>query len=233
VTLRIGLLLVDDLPEHAVPVRGDYPALYDHMFRGLPVDFVDVAVHRGESPASLDDCDGWIIGGSRYSVYDELAWIPTAEEIVRAAVAAERPIVGICFGHQLMAQAMGGRTAKAEIGWEVGARRYDTVEPLAWFPEGRHATTLLASHQDQVVELPPDAIVWSTSDDCPIAGMTIGDRAWSMQGHPEFTPDVGDVLYEGRRRLLGDEAVDAARRSLTMPLSNGDVAAAICRFIAR
>jgi GMP synthase-like glutamine amidotransferase len=228
--VRIGLLLMDDLPEHAVPVRGDYPALYDHLFRDVDAELVTVAIHRGQTPTSIRDCDGWIVGGSRYSVYDDLEWIRTTEEIVRVAVATEHPIVGICFGHQLMAQALGGRTE--QVGWGVGARHYDTIEPLAWFPEGEQRTTLLASHQDQVVELPAGATVWSASDYCPIAGMTIGARAWSMQGHPEFTPDVCDVLYESRRHLLGDPAVDAAKRSLSTPLSNAGIAEAIVRFIA-
>lgn len=225
------MLHMDDLPEHAVHVQGGYPELYAHLFRTQPVEFVDIAVHRGETPASLDDCDGWIIGGSRYSVYEDLAWIATAEELVRDAVAQERPLVGICFGHQLMAQALGGRTAKAEAGWGIGARRYETVEPLPWAHGERRLTTLLASHRDQVIEVPTDATVWSTADYCPVAGMTIGERAWSMQGHPEFTRGVVDVLYEGRRESLGDAAVDAAKRSLSVPLSNESIAAAIVRFI--
>ena len=152
---------------------------------------------------------------------------------MRAAIAEERPFVGICFGHQLMAQALGGRTIRAEVGWGVGALAYDTVEPLSWFPEAIAGVTLVASHRDQVVETPPGATVWSTSAYCPIAGMTLGERAWSMQGHPEFVPDVVEVLYEGRRATLGDETIDAARRSLSTPLSNSAVADAIVRFVSR
>jgi GMP synthase-like glutamine amidotransferase len=226
---RIGLLHMDALPEAAIPIQGDYPQLYAHLFRLESVELVDIHVHRGDAPVSLDECDGWIIGGSRYSVYDDLDWIGTAEQIVRDAVAAERPLVGICFGHQLMAQALGGRTTKADVGWGIGARTYDTVDGVPWM--GSASTSLLACHQDQVVVAPSDAEVWSTSDYCPIAGMTIGDRAWSMQGHPEFTPRVCDVIYEARRQLIGDTEVDAAKRTLTRPLSNEAIAEAIVRFV--
>jgi GMP synthase-like glutamine amidotransferase len=228
-TTRIGLLIMDELPEVAQPVRGDYPDLYRHLLRRDGVEFIDVLVHRGDAPASLDDCDGWLVGGSRYSVDDDLDWIRTAENVVRDAVAAERPIVGICFGHQLMAQALGGRTSK--VGWGVGVRRYETVEPVPWSPGTDDAMSLLACHEDQVVETPPDATVWSTSDYCPIAGMTIGERAWSVQAHPEFTPDVCDVIYESRRAVIGDDEVDAAKRSFATPVSNAVIADAIVSFI--
>jgi GMP synthase-like glutamine amidotransferase len=231
-TTRIGLLHMDALPDTAIPVQGDYPHLYRHLFRHETVEFVDIHVHRGDAPASLDDCDGWILGGSRYSVYDDLDWIRTAEQIVREASAAERPIVGVCFGHQLIAQALGGRTVKADVGWGVGAQRYESVAPSPWQP-GEAPTALLACHQDQVVELPPDAVVWSTSAYCPVAGMTVGEHVWSMQGHPEFTPPICDVIYESRRGLIGDAEVDAAKRTLAAPLSNESIAAAIVRFIGR
>ena len=203
-SMRLGLLLMDDLPERAVPVRGDYPALYNHLFRDLDVELVTVAVHQGQTPTSIRECDGWIVGGSRYSVYDDLEWIRTTEEIVRVAVATEHPIVGICFGHQLMAQALGGRTE--QVGWGVGARHYDTIEPLAWFPEGEQRTTLLASHQDQVVELPAGATVWSASDYCPIAGMTIGAAGVVDAGAPR-------VHARRVRRALREPAAPPRRPS--------------------
>lgn len=218
-----------ELPGPSRDVHGDYLSVFRLFFRDHPVELVDVAVHEGDAPASLDDCDGWVISGSPASVYDDLDWIATGEEIVRAAVAAERPLVGICFGHQLVAQALGGRVARAEVGWGIGAQRYETVAAPAWFPESTPATTLLASHQDQVVAAPAEAVVWSRADYCPIAGFTVGERLWTMQGHPEFTPRLVEVLYESRRDRIGDAVVDAARATLAAPLSNDAAAAAIVR----
>ena len=134
----------------------------------------------------------------------------------------------MAVGHQMVAQALGGRVEKAQVGWGIGAQRYDTVLPLPSLPGP--TTTLLASHQDQVVQVPADATVWSTSDYCPVAGMVVGERMLTVQGHPEFTPALVAALYDSPRGRLGDAAVDAAKATLTMPLSNGSFADAIVRL---
>lgn len=228
-TLTVGLLRMDELPEHAVHVRGNYPELYERLFADEDVELLDVPVHLGATPATLDDADVWLFTGSRHSVYDALPWIPTAVELVEAVVADERPAVGICFGHQLFAHALGGSVGPAGH-WGLGVRRFRTAVPLPWFPEADESIALIASHQDQVLEPPPDALVWSTSEYCPVAGLRIGRAAWSVQGHPEFTADVAHVLYEGRRERLGDEAVDAARLSLDEPVANRSLARAVVTF---
>jgi GMP synthase-like glutamine amidotransferase len=224
---------MDDLLEVAQPAHGNYPHLYARLFAEQPVELLDIAVHLGDTPASLADADVWLATGSRVSVYDDIDWIATALQLVHTAIAEEVPLVGICFGHQLIAQALGGRVARADIGWGLGAQVYDTVERLDWFPEAAEQTVLIASHRDQVVEVPDGTTVWSRSGYCPIAGMRIGDRAWSVQGHPEFTPPVVETIYDFRRPVLGDDAVDLALSTLSRPLSNRALAAAVVRFAGR
>jgi len=228
-TLRIGLLRMDDLPTHAVHVRGDYPDLYAEMFVEEDVSLIDVPVHHGAAPASLDDADVWLFTGSRHSVTDDLPWIGRAADLARQVIAERRPSVGICFGHQLFAHALGGKVGPAGR-WGLGALEYRTVDPLPWFPEGSESISLIASHQDQVLEAPAGATVWSTADYCPIAGMRVGPTAWSVQAHPEFTADVAHALYEGRRERLGDAAIDQARSSLSRPVSNRALARAVVNF---
>ena len=225
---RIGILTMTDIDEPAHSVHGDYLAIFEHFLRGQPVDLHEVAVYNGDAPASLTDADVWVISGSKHSVYDPLDWIPTAVDITRSLIAEERPTVGICFGHQLIAYALDGRV-EATGSWGLGAQRYDTITPLPWLSD-HGSTTLLASHQDQVVQAPSDATVWSRSDYCPIAGMLVGERAWTMQGHPEYTPAFVRALFESRRDRLGADAVDRAAASLATPLSNDLVADAIVDF---
>lgn len=227
---RLGVLRMTELPEAGRLVQGPLMMLFRSLFEHRDVELVDIAVHEGETPASLDDADGWIVTGSPASVYDDLPWIRTAEQIVRDLIAAERPLVGICFGHQLVAQALGGRVERAPAGWRIGSQHYETMAPVPFLDDAADGLVLLASHQDQVVEPPADAVVWSRSEHCPNAGMLIGERIWTMQAHPEFTPDVVAALYDSRRVRLGDHAVDAALRTLDVPLSNRAVADAIVRF---
>lgn len=227
--VRVGLLRMDELSEYAQHVMGNYPELYAHMFRNENAEITDIKVHKGDGPASLDDFDAWILGGSRTSVYDDEPWVAEALEITRRLVAEERPVFGICFGHQLMAQALGGKVAKADAGWGIGVHAYQTNQTLPWFPEGDEQITILTSHQDQVVDVPGDTVVWSSSEFCPVAGMLIGERAWSTQGHPELTPPVCEAIYDYRRDRLGDDLVDTALATLNNPLSNEAFAAAITR----
>ena len=226
---RVGLLRMCELPEYSHAVHGPYVTLYAMLFDGHPVELLDVPVHEGATPASLGDADVWLITGSPASVYDDLDWIRTAEELVRSAAASEAPLVGICFGHQLIAQALGGSVQRSSNGWGIGAHRYETVERVGTLDDLPRTLTLLASHQDQVVVAPADAVVWSTADYCPIAGLAVGERIWSVQGHPEFTVPLVRALYQARRDLMGADVVDTALATLDRPLTSREIARAILR----
>lgn len=221
---RVGLLRMCELPPPAVAAEGSYLTVFRKFFRDHPVEIVDIPVHEGATPGSIDDCDAWVVTGSPASTYDELEWIRAGEEIIRSLVAAERPTIGICFGHQLMAQALGGRVEKAAVGWGAGAHRYDVLDRPSWLPAAPSAMTMLAMHQDQVVEAPTDSVVWATSDFCPIAGLTYGERAWSVQPHPEFTAPIVEALCLDRVDRLGADVAHAAIASLDLQLDGHLVA---------
>lgn len=228
---RIGLLRMCELSEPAIAAHGDYVTVFRDFYAAHPVEIVDVPVHEGATPASIDDCDAWVISGSPASTYDDLPWIATGEEIVRSIVAAERPLFGICFGHQLMAQALGGTVERAEVGWGAGAHHYDVVEqPAATGALLPDRLTVLAMHQDQVTRAPDEGEVWLRSEFCPNAGIAYGERAWSIQPHPEFTPRLVEALCRDRRLRMGDEVADAAIASLSAPLDGHLLADAdVCR----
>lgn len=226
--LRIGLLRMCELGEPAIAAHGTYWQVFRDWFDGgadrQGVELVDIAIHEGDAPTSIDDCDGWVISGSPASTYDGHDWIATGEEIVRTLVAAERPTVGICFGHQLMAQAHGGRVERSPEGWGAGAHRYRvTGTPPSALAEVDELT-ILAMHQDQVMLAPAGAEVWLTSTFCPIAGLTYGERAWSIQPHPEFSPRLVEAICHDRRLRMGDDTVAAAIASLDAPLDGHRVA---------
>jgi GMP synthase-like glutamine amidotransferase len=162
-------------------------------------------------------------------VYDDIAWLRDVEQLLRDMVAGEIPYVGICFGHQLMAQALGATVAKADYGWGIGAKHYDIVEQQPWM-DSANQIVLAASHQDQVQSLPNGARLFATADYCPVGGMLIGERAWTLQVHPEFSPALADSLLATRLALFGEEKASAARDTLSEPLQQDRIAGWISNF---
>ena len=222
--MRAGLLVVGHVDPKSRHIAGDYPELFADLLGPVGIDVVPYAADEGQLPASLSECDGWLCSPSRRSVYDGEPWIRDVEDLLRDLVASERPFVGICFGHQLLAQALGGRVERAPGGWGVGVQEYEVVETIpAMEPAARHFS-LIASHEDQVVEVPATARVIARSDSCPVAALAVGERAWTVQAHPEFVPGLADHLLAGRVELIGAERVEAARSSLTRPIDRDLVA---------
>ncbi len=215
-------------------IAGDYPDLYRSLLCDQPLELVRYDLDEGRFPDSERDCDGWICSPSRSSAYDPLPWIADAEALHRRIVAHEVPYVGICFGHQLLAQALGATVQRAPHGWNVGVHEYEVVAPQPWMANDHANLTLIASHQDQVQTLPDGASLLFRAADgsCPLAGMTIGERAWTIQLHPEFVPELADHLLAGRIELIGVDKVSRARASLTQPLSRRRVADWIGRFFS-
>ncbi len=232
--LRIGLLVCGHVHRDALDLGGDYPELFGALFAPLGAEIVPFDLVAGEGPsgrAELDAIDLWMTSPARASVTDDDAWIRDAEALVRRLVAQGRPFAGICFGHQLLATALGGRVERAATGWGVGAHTYDVVAPQPWMDRSERFT-LIASHEDQVVELPPGATLLATSSHCPVAMFAVGDRAIGLQPHPEFTAALSRRLTGMRRDLIGEQRADVALASLTTPLDRERVAGWLVRFAA-
>lgn len=204
--MRIGILKAGQSPEPLRDRIGDYDDMFVDLLAGRGFDFDRYHVEAMEFPAAVTDADGWLITGSRHGAYEDHEFIPPLEDFIRRAYAAGVPIVGICFGHQIIAQALGGKVEKFAGGWSVGPQDYD-------FGDGR--ITLNAWHQDQVVALPPDARVASGNDFCRNAALVYGDRAFTVQAHPEFSRDVIAGLIEHRSASVPDDLVERARSRLS------------------
>ncbi|MDP7548999.1 MAG: gamma-glutamyl-gamma-aminobutyrate hydrolase family protein [Alphaproteobacteria bacterium] len=186
--------------------------------------------YAGEFPQRGDACDGWLITGSAASVYDGDDWIAQLEAFTRTA-AEKRPVVGICFGHQLVAQAFGGTVAKAP-GWGIGVHLHNMTHRTEWMHPPLASLSLLASHQDQVVTPPPGAQVLGGSDFCPIGVMTVGPNVLCIQNHPEMTREFAAELYDSRRDRMGSDTVDTALASLNQPTDEAATAAWILDFLS-
>jgi GMP synthase-like glutamine amidotransferase len=239
--MHIGILRTDAVLEQVQPVHGDYPSMFraaladpaalPMAFAGEPPRFSVFSTHEGELPAP-DACDAYVITGSRHSVYDDLPWLPPLVEFLRAALAAERKVIGICFGHQLLAHFFGGETARADTGWCVGVHDTRVLAPQPWMQPVAGRFGLLSSHRDQVQRLPADAEPFAASERCPYAGFVIGRQVLTFQGHPEFTKPYAADLMRLREEVLGPEVFAQGMASLEQETDSALVARWILNFVA-
>ena len=211
---RIAILETGAPPADLRDDFDDYPARFRALLgEGVPTTRFDV--QSGKLPEDPSAFEGAIVTGSAAGVYDDLPWISPLLDWLRHARGQTR-LVGICFGHQAMAQAFGGHVAKAEAGWGVGLHRYDIVEHEPWMAPKAASIAIPVSHQDQVLIAPADARVIATSAFTPYAGLAFGEDAMSFQCHPEFQPEYAIALLESRRGArisddLCDRAIDSLR----------------------
>ena len=230
--MRLGIL--DAVPEEFYPdgEKSD-PAKFIDMFEGIdaPLSCSVYTPTSGHFPDSLADCDAYLITGSPCSVYDTYTWIKDMENFIRHAFADGVPLVGICFGHQLIAQSLGGKVRLAEGGWLLGLHEIDVHGEKSWMG-GRNARhPLYFINQDQVVHLPPDAELLASGEHCPNAMYCIGDRLLSLQAHPE---QPLSSMQRFTRILLDDyhietEIADRAHATMNAGEPHGDLFA---RWIA-
>ncbi len=188
-------------------------------------------VRAGELPKAADECDGWLITGSAAGVYDPDPWIPDLKAFLQAT-SGQGPMVGICFGHQLMAEAFGGQVIKSPKGWGIGLHRYDIARAASWM-DSVAPISLPVSHQDQVVAVGDGCDVLGGSPFTPFGLLAYpGRNAISLQPHPEFEPEYARALIESRRGTRIDEAdADAAIASLDQPNDRDRVAIWLRRFL--
>jgi len=214
--MLIGILQTGDVPEALAPRHGEYPPMFEAWLgpAGPGLAFRAYAAHDGALPAGPDECDAWLITGSKHGVYDDLPWIEPLKAFLRETRAAGRPIVGVCFGHQLLAEALGGRAGKSAKGWGAGVHHYQVVRRPGWMNGGPDRFAIHAMHQDQVTAIPADATVLAASPFCEFAMLAYGDPeapdAISIQPHPEFGEDYARALVEMRTGVAIPAACGAA-----------------------
>jgi GMP synthase (glutamine-hydrolysing) len=220
--MKIGILQSGHSPKEILGETGNYGDLFVDFLQGQDFDFAKYSVVDMEFPDSAQDCDGWLITGSKHGAYENLPFIAPLEELIRDIYAADLPLVGICFGHQIIAQALGGTVEKYKDGWAVGRQTYD------WQGETVH---LNAWHQDQIVALPADATVHASNDFCANAALVYGKKAFTVQAHPEFNGAFIDGLATHRGPgVVPDPLLDAARATLDAPVHNAQLARQIGTF---
>jgi GMP synthase-like glutamine amidotransferase len=231
---RITIIEAGIVPPKHREQHGSFPEMFQHMIgsEDSAIEFEAVNAIDGGPLPDPRELEAILITGSAAGVYDELDWIAPLEAFVRAADAAKIPMVGVCFGHQLIAHALGGTVRKSEKGWGIGRHVYD-IAPGNGLIEGERIA-LACSHQDQVIEPPRGARTFLSSDFTAHAGLLYANGATlSVQPHPEFSVGFAHVCCMFREGKAPDDVVAQAKASLELPLESAKLGAAISRFLTR
>ncbi len=223
--MKIGILKTGHAPDIVLGELGDYDAMFARLLEGHGFEFEPYDVVDEDFPDGPNAADGWLITGSRHGVYEDHPWLPPLEQLIRDIRDAGLPLVGVCFGHQVIAQALGGKVVKHPDGWRVGATRYEI--------DGR-PYMLNAWHQDQVIAVPAGAEVAGRAEGCDVAALRYGDRIFSVQPHPEFDATMMDRLIEHRAvGVVPDPLRDHARALLDTPTDSAAMAGTIAAFFKK
>ena len=219
--LNIGLLLCDDVDQSA---RADY-GTYTKMFQEKldpsceQIQLTTFRCYEGESPPNPEDFDGYLISGSRYSVYEDLDWIKNLQTFIRQCWEKNVKIVGICFGHQLIAHTLGGKTEKADVGWGFGIHSAKVTHQTPWMTDTQDLDgdkyNLIVIHQDQVTEMPPQFKTIAENDFCPNSMMVADNKMLGIQGHPEFSKEFCAFRADYRKELIGEEVYENTLHTLS------------------
>jgi GMP synthase-like glutamine amidotransferase len=229
--LKLGILKTGRPPSTCIPQFGTYPDMFIRLLGPDAHDYSIFAVDQGELPESPTACDAYLVTGAAAGVYDPLPWIGELKGFLNAAK-GKAALIGICFGHQVMAEAFGGKAIKSPKGWGLGEQEYRVLKREPWMDDAP-SFRLPGSHQDQVVELPPGAEVIAASEFTPMGALAWRDQpAISMQLHPEFEPAYASALIENRRgSLYPDDQADRALASYAAPDDRARVGAWLNNFL--
>ena len=232
--MKICILDNDNLDPAVVDTYVSYGAMTEKMFEaaGVPWRFERFNTTRGEYPDDFDAYDAVLLTGSRADSFSDEPWVRALRGHVSELLERRKPLLGICFGHQLIAYCLGAPVGRAPNGWGMGRMDYDWVGARPLKPGTTDATlSLLASHQDQVLALPVGATLQARSAFCPIAAYSVDDRVFCIQPHPEFVPDYSAWILQKRSDSVAADRRERVRADLALPHAGLDVARYMQAFI--
>lgn len=231
--MNVGLLLCDHVSLRYRDLVGDYPAMFAALLRRStpPIRFTCFDVCAGDLPPRMDTCDAYLCTGSRFAAYEDVDWIRALHDFLRRLHENRKPFVGICFGQQCLARALGGEVRQAERGWGVGVQAIDILRQEDWMRPPRSDVRLAYMHQDQVTRLPESAQLLGRSEHCPVAMFSVGATMLGIQAHPEFPSIYSEALLRDRIENIGPPRVQEGIRSLEQPTDGVVVASWIAHYL--
>jgi len=231
----IGILEADTLADDVIQRFGRYADTFAQLLSAVDpqLRFQTYHVTDGEYPQDISDCDAYLITGSKTSCYEDLDWIHRLKRFVLDCVEREIKLLGICFGHQLIAHTLGGKVERSGKGWGIGVASSEVTHKSDWLVPHQKKFNLLVSHRDQVTRLPEEASLIATNDFCPVAGYQVNHTVLTFQGHPEFSRDYLQHIMTERREHIGEQAYEHGIKSLEQNEDNELVAQWMVNFMRR
>ncbi|HIP39502.1 MAG TPA: GMP synthase [Desulfocapsa sulfexigens] len=232
--MKAAILQCDDILEKFQPLFDHYPKMIEHMFDGVattPISFDTYDCRQCQFPDDINKYDFYLTTGSRSSVYEDQEWIHQMISFVQQLDKQKKKLIGICFGHQLMAMARGRRVEKSKNGWGIGVAKNRVIAHPEWMTEKPSEINILTSHQDQITELPDDTLVIAESDFCPFFIVQWGNHFLSIQGHPEWNAEYSKMLINDRRAIIPEARVSTGLDSLDIKLDNALFVDWILKFV--
>ena len=237
--MKIGILLCDQVDSNMTHRFGDYGPQFDTFLNRqgkTDIDCLEFDVRKNSYPADAEKFDGFLITGSRHGVYDKLDWIDTLRKFIRTSHAKKIKILGICFGHQILADALGGKVVKHQVGFRMGVVEYRVKVPdKIWMKPAAPVFNICTSCQDQVVELPPGAVSFCENEFVTFGGYTLGDNILSFQGHPEMSKDYNSYLIDKKKEqgLFDDAKATGFHQTLKNEIDDKLVSEWAVRFFSK
>lgn len=199
--IKVGILATGITPDELLAKHGSYGDMFVDLFNQVTTDFEYQVfdVREGDFPDSANQCDAWVITGSKFNVYQNTPWMLRLKSLILEVSASGKPMLGICFGHQIIADAFGGVVDKYPGGWGVGLHEYKLTQGSDFIQDAPATFAISAMHQDQVLELPKNAKVFAESEFCQYAGLIYDNQIMTLQAHPEFNLAYEEELIELRK----------------------------------
>lgn len=214
--MNIGILQCDHIRQALASQHGQYPEMFHALLKKADSS-ITLTTYNAQQiclPNHIDECDAYLITGSRHGVNDNLPWIAPLEHLIRQLHASNKKLIGICFGHQLIAKALGGVVIQSPKGWGLGISNNHITQIKPWMNPQQDQFKLPVSHQDQVTLLPDNAEILASNDFCPFYMVQI-KNALTIQGHPEFSITyLQSVIKEDRKAILDPTQYEKALQSL-------------------
>ena len=233
--MKLCILENDTLEPQIEAVFGGFGSMFVRLLKqvGAEGEFDVFNTTQGQYPISFDLYDAVLLTGSRADSFSQEPWVLTLKRTVQELLVAKKKLLGICFGHQLIALCLGAKVGRAPTGWCTGRLQYQWTGLESLGIHDRSDIALLASHQDQVFELPSGAELLATSAFCPVAAFRVENHVFCVQAHPEFIEDFSAYLLDKRRSILGEEKYRSSTASLVFGHDGEVIAKAMLAFINR